>query len=47
MIERMPKGWPYKRLKFQVDGDGFSLVAGVFAVSVMVIVMALATMGAW
>ena len=47
MIERMPKGWPYERLKFCDDKDGFSLVAGVFAVSVMVISIALAMMGAW
>lgn len=47
MIERMPKGWPYERLKSRDDGDGFSLAAGVFAVSVMVIAMALAMMGVW
>lgn len=50
MIERMPKGWPYERLKARDsrgDRDSFSLVAGVFAVTVMVAAMAFAAMGAW
>ena len=46
MIERMPKGWPYERLKSR-DDAGFSVVAGVFAIAVMVTAIALAMMGAW
>ena len=51
MIERMPKGWPYERLRSRDSsgrgGDNFFLAAGVFAVTVMVGAMALAVIGAW
>lgn len=47
MIEKMKKGWPYKRLKIRQDGDNYSQAAVAFVLTMVVGAMALAAIGAW